>query len=156
MIILRSKLFSLNSMGEEQIIIECSNGPIILKKAHPIKPVQWLGKIFKSIRNSQEKALYYDAYIGNNKIGDVALGEQSPIEMMINWIGIDKAYRGKYYATEILKYFINFARSKKYRAITLEWDGNDPVAIDIYKKLGFVEDKTIPTDKSLTFMRKIL
>lgn len=154
MIILR-KLFSLNSNGEDMITINCSNGPIILKKTYPIEPFRWLGKVIKPIGKSQGKALNYDVFIGDKRIGDIMMGEQSPIEMMINFIDIDKTYRGKHYATEILKYFINFARSKKYRKVTLEWDKLDPSALHIYKKLGFVEDKDKSTDE-LTFMSKTL
>lgn len=154
MIILR-KLFSLNSNGEDTITINCIDGPITLKKIYPIKPIKWLGEVIKPIGKSQGKVLNYDVYVGDKRIGDILMGEQSPIEMMINFIDIKKDYRGKHYATEILKYFINFARSKKYRKVTLEWDKLDPAAIHIYKKLGFVEDKDKSTDE-LTFMRKTL
>lgn len=155
MIILRSKLFSLNQNGEDTITINCSNGPLTLKKYYPSKPIKWLGKVIKPLGRAQEKALYYDVYLGDKKIGEINLGEETPIELIISWIGINKEYRGNHYATEILKHFINFARSKKYRVVTIEWDKGDPVAIDIYKKLGFVIDKD-RSGETLTIMHKSL
>lgn len=157
MIVLRNKLFSLRDEGGDTITVNCNNGPLILKKYLPIKPVEWLGKIIKPIGRAQEKSLYYDVYLkdDNKKIGEINLSETSPIEITICWVGINKEYRGNHYATEILKYFINFARSKKYRVVTIEWDGGDESAIHIYKKLGFVEDSE-ESGNGLTIMHKSL
>lgn len=157
MIVLRNKLFSLRDECGDTVTINCNNGPLILKKYLPIKPVEWLGKLIKPIGDAQKNSLYYDVFLksDNKKIGEVNVAETSPIEMTICWIGINKEYRGNHYATEILKYFINIARSKKYRIVTIEWDGHDRSAIHIYKNLGFIENPE-ESEYGLTIMHKSL
>lgn len=60
----------------------------------------------------------------------------------LNYIYIDKEYRGKNYASLLLEYFIEECKKKKCINITLEVSVNNKSGINLYKKYGF-EEKAI-------------
>ena len=60
----------------------------------------------------------------------------------LNYIYIDKEYRGKNYASLLLEYFIEECKKKKCTNITLEVSVNNKSGINLYKKYGF-EEKAI-------------
>ena len=59
---------------------------------------------------------------------------------------IDKNYQGKGYGKDAfnigLKFFV-----KKYKPTMVELDTRNPIAANLYKKIGFVEYKREPNDK---------
>lgn len=114
MIILRRKVFSIYSiLRDNDITINCCNGPIVLKKSS----LEEVKSLFKNAKNPIEKVLVYDAYVGDTKIGIVQLSENSAVEIEFDWINL--ADKTGMYFVGILEHFIDLARSSRYRIFTL-------------------------------------
>ena len=150
--IIKRKYFSL-TLRDSGKDIDLGGG-LVMKQI----PLNLVGKLLRNIpviRRRQDTALLYNVYFNGEKIGYIHLGEEKPEEIYINWLGIDKKYRGNHYATRVMEKAIEFIKSlKKYKIITLEWDRDDPSAYHIYKKLGFVEDKNSNPEDELLVMHK--
>lgn len=102
-----------------------------------------------TLRNSEGK-----------KIGTMNLYDESNKSMNIVWLGVNKKYRGKGYATDALNQAIELAKKKKMSQVTLEVPGTSNDAHHIYRKLGFKDGEVIsPVDDAwggLTEMKKDL
>ena len=56
----------------------------------------------------------------------------------LNYIWIDKNYRGNHYSIELIEYMIRYAHNKSItQNITLEVSIDNLVAINLYEKFGF-------------------
>lgn len=57
----------------------------------------------------------------------------------LNYIWIDEKKRGKKYATDLIGYMIDYANKKRsIDNITLEVSKNNPIALHLYEKMGFI------------------
>lgn len=137
MIILRNKLFSIYSIGNN-IKINCGSGLISLVKTGP----EELINIFKGHKQEEkpnDRILIYDVFVGDVKIGIVQLMENSAVELELDWINLnDKT--GEYFIS-LLEYFINLAISGKYRVFTLGlYKCSDDIKNKCLDYYGFVND----------------
>lgn len=122
-----------------------------------------LAKLFgsKNIRTLETLA-DYNILEGKTNIGALDLTEISKEELNVMWIEVDKDYRGRGFAQEVLKWVIKFAKERKYKTLTLEVPGTSPDARHIYEKLGFKEVGQISSPDEdffwggLTAMKKVL
>ena len=56
---------------------------------------------------------------------------------------IDKEYRGRKIASNLLNILLNFAKEKKYKKIVLDTYKEFEIAIKYYEKIGFIRKKQI-------------
>lgn len=71
------------------------------------------------------------------KVANLFMNKESDFSVNINWINTKKMYRGKGYATAILKDAEKFSKEKGFNQITLEVPEKDNPAIHLYTKQGF-------------------
>lgn len=87
---------------------------------------------------------YYLAYKDKEAIGITGLYEYKdmPDEMWIAWFGVLPEHRRLGYGSKILEWTMKKALSQKKKTIRLytEMGGNNE-AIELYRKLGFIEEK---------------
>ena len=132
MIIFRSKSFSIYSIGrEDEIKINCSGGMLSLKRSGldeiktifnnskllDKKPTDKNGEEDTRPVNKENRVLVYDVFLGDNKLGVVQLSENSAVEVELDWINLNDT-TGEYFIG-LLEYFINLARSCRYRVFIL-------------------------------------
>lgn len=119
MIIFRKKYFSIYSrLSDNNILIECNNGPIKLVKSNLEEVKSVLNIKSEDKRVNTEKILVFDAFVDNNKIGIIQLSENDPIEVELDWIGLLKDNNDSYLLS-IISYFLNLSVSSKYRRFIL-------------------------------------
>lgn len=131
MIIFRSKSFSIYSIGrEDEIKINCSGGMLSLKRSGldevraifnnskllDKKPTDKNGENTRPVKK-EDRVLVYDVFLGDNKLGVVQLSENSAVEVELDWINLNDT-TGEYFIG-LLEYFINLARSCRYRIFIL-------------------------------------
>lgn len=97
-----------------------------------------------SIYYPDDKVKYYLAYKNKKAIGITGLYEykDTPNENWIAWFGVLPEYRRLGYGSKILEWTMEKAKNSQKTIIRLytEMGGNDK-AIELYRKLGFVEEK---------------
>ena len=126
---------TLNNSYNEQTILKSNKG-ILIEQDRKNFIQKFLSKS-KKIMESQMNTKIFTLKLNSNKIGDIQLYQESPESINIVWIGIDDEYRGKGYATSVMKEVEKFVKSKGYKQITLEVPGISPDARHIYEKQGF-------------------
>ena len=143
---MKLKRFSKLDNFENSIkIINKKTGEVLSIKRFSNLLIKILSKIFKGIRDMQTKKPAFDIYSNNSKIAELILNERSEEELNIIWIEVYPGNTGKGIAQSILSELIKFAKSQKYKYLTLEVPGNSPDAKHIYEKLGFKEDGILTT-----------
>lgn len=137
MIILRNKLFSIYSI-EDKLKINCSAGLISLVKTN-LDEVINIFKGHKQEEKPNDRILVYDVFVNETKIGIIQLMENSAVEIELDWINLNDKV-GEYFIS-LLEYFINLAKSCRYRLFTLGLykctDDLKNKCLDFY---GFVND----------------
>ncbi|MGL4773376.1 MAG: GNAT family N-acetyltransferase [Clostridium sp.] len=104
-----------------------------------------LGEVFNDLKKDTRLA---DAVIDSeNRSGFMALYNGKEVgtfslnleegEMFLHAFGVHKDFRGKGFGEEIIKYAITEGK-KRSKRIILDVDSNNPIAFNLYKKIGFV------------------
>jgi GNAT superfamily N-acetyltransferase len=112
-----------------RLLTKCSNG---------IKSFRYFDKRpLEIIQNHKVTIIGYD-----NNNHPVAYGHLDSEDEKV-WLGVLVAddMRGKGMGNQILDFLISFAIENKINRICLSVDNNNSIAIDLYKKKGFVETK---------------
>ena len=63
-------------------------------------------------------------------------------------------YKGKGHAAETVEVILNHFKQKGAKAVQIQVNKENTVAIHVYKKCGFEEDGTVPWNKEFLFMKK--
>ena len=125
MIIFRRRLFSIYSIDRinDELKVNCSKGTLHLRKTN-LEKIK--SEIFKNNnkllddnnREESKKILAYDVFTDDGRrIGIVQLSENSAVEVELDWINLNDT-TGEYFIG-LLEYFINLARSCRYRVFIL-------------------------------------
>jgi len=113
------------------------NSKITLKKADRHFLGKLLRKLSKSVRKEQDIFTVFDIYVDESQIGDVQIYENSPEELQIPFLWIDRSdNRGFGIGTEVIKGLIPVFKKYGYKTLTLEALKN---RVPFYKRLGFKE-----------------
>ena len=123
--------------------------------------VEWLEKYFyvepydeKVLSNPQKHIIETGGYIFFIKnetkiIGTIALIDQQTY-FELSKMAILPEYRGQKMGQKLIEYCINFAKQKKWKSITLYSHKKLVPAINLYKKVSFVE---VPLEKDVHYER---
>ena len=123
--------------------------------------VEWLEKYFyvepydeKVLSNPQKHIIETGGYIFFIKnetkiIGTIALIDQQTY-FELSKMAILPEYRGQKMGQKLIEYCINFAKQKKWKSITLYSHKKLVPAINLYKKVGFVE---VPLERDVHYER---
>ncbi|TXD49109.1 GNAT family N-acetyltransferase [Polaribacter sp. IC073] len=123
--------------------------------------VEWLEKNFyvepydeKVLSNPKESIIDHGGFIFFVKheskiIGTVALINQNTY-FELSKMAISPEYRGLKIGKQLIRYCINFAKEEQWKSITLYSHRKLVPAINLYKKVGFVE---VPLEKEVHYER---
>ena len=137
----------LNTHMEGHIKFKAKNGDEIeLKRIYPSIVARTLSKINPNIKKEMQKSSDFSINVNGKKIGDVELYQTNKKELNGVWLGINKEYRGKGYATSVLNNVLDYAKEAGNKKFTLEVPGNSPDARHIYEKAGLKAIKKISSD----------
>lgn len=112
--------------------------------------VEWLEKFFyvepydqKVLSNPQEFIIDKGGYIffakyNNEIIGTVALINQNSF-FELSKMAVSPKYQGLKIGQKLMDYCINFSKQKNWKSITLYSHRKLVPAINLYKKIGFIE-----------------
>lgn len=103
----------------------------------------------------RESSLAYAIYLDEAIIGMVILDEEGTegvYEFTELFIADD--YKGKGHAAETVEVILNHFKQKGAKAVRLQVNKENVIAIHVYKKCGFKEDEIVPWDKEFLFMKK--
>lgn len=93
----------------------------------------------------EEHYTYFLAYEGEVMIGFCGVKPDGE-RLFLSKLYLKKAYRGKGYATILLKKAIAFAKEQKLTKIYLTCNKFNTHSLDVYKKKGFYELDAVQTD----------
>lgn len=79
----------------------------------------------------------FNAKIGKKKVGSIHLRKDPNNEMNIEWMNVKKKHRGKGYATQMMKFAEDFARSKGSTKMTAELVNSSKDMGHILNKFGY-------------------
>jgi ribosomal protein S18 acetylase RimI-like enzyme len=112
--------------------------------------VEWLEKFFyvepydqKVLSNPQEFIIDKGGYIffakyNNEIVGTVALINQNSF-FELSKMAVSPKYQGLKIGQKLMDYCINFSKQKNWKSITLYSHRKLVPAINLYKKIGFIE-----------------
>ena len=63
-------------------------------------------------------------------------------------------YKGKGHATEAMRAILDHFMKKGAKAVRMQVNKENAIAIHVYQKCGFEEDGTVPWNEEFLFMRK--
>ena len=136
-----------NSHMEGHTRFTAKNGDVIELKRVKMSPIaKGLGKVSPNIRAEQAKRSNFNVVVNGKKVGDVELYQEKSKSLNGVWLGINPKYRGKGYATAVMKNVVEYAREAGNKTFTLEVPGNSPDARHIYEKYGAVDVGQISSD----------
>lgn len=137
---LNPKFHSLKTRNKDgEISLEKDPSPLISRG---------LSRISGRYRSRSAKlATYSIKDRSGKKVGDLQLSEESPNELNVVWVGVNKSQRGHGTATSTMKAVQKSAKKMGYKKVTLEVPGNSPDARHIYEKLGFKDKGKIDNDE---------
>ena len=79
-------------------------------------------------------------YSGDNLVAVFYLDDEKP-DLFIRGLEIKEEFRGKGYGKKVLDLIRNYAKSKKYKFLTLNFYKSNDIAKKLYIGYGFIEDK---------------
>lgn len=79
-------------------------------------------------------------YSDGNLIAVFYLDDEKP-DLFIRGLEVKEEFRGKGYGKKVLDLIRNYAKSKKYKFLTLNFYKTNKIAERLYRNYGFVEDK---------------
>ena len=103
----------------------------------------------------RDSSLAYAIYLDKKIIGMVILdekGNEGVYEFTDLFIADD--YRGKGYAAEAMNAILDHFREKNAKAVRMQVNKENAIAIHVYKKCGFEEVGTVPWNEEFLFMEK--
>lgn len=103
----------------------------------------------------RESSLAYAIYLDEAIIGMVILDEEGTegvYEFTELFIADD--YKGKGHAAETVEVILNHFKQKGAKAVRMQVNKENVIAIHVYQKCGFEEDGIVPWDKEFLFMKK--
>lgn len=129
------------------------SGELTLEENELGKISKLIGKLSPRAAENQAKSLSFSVKDKTGrKVGNLFLDRKSSDELNINWIDIKKTYRGRGYAQSVLSTDKREAQNAGYKKLSLEVPDEDPAALHIYKKMGFVVTGRSEDDGVLTNM----
>jgi ribosomal protein S18 acetylase RimI-like enzyme len=123
--------------------------------------VEWLEKFFfvepydkKVLSNPQEYIIDAGGFIFFIKNEDVIIGTVALINQNtffeLSKMAISPAYQGLKIGQQLIEYCITFAKEQQWKTITLYSNRKLVPAINLYKKVGFIE---VPLEKDVHYER---
>ncbi|MDD7913924.1 GNAT family N-acetyltransferase [Polaribacter ponticola] len=123
--------------------------------------VEWLKKYFyvepydeKILSNPKKYVLEPGGYIFFAKYNDEIVGVVSLINQKtffeLSKMAVSPKYQGLKIGLQLMNFSINFAKNKKWESITLYSHRSLVPAINLYKKMGFIE---IPVEENSHYER---
>ena len=123
--------------------------------------VEWLKKYFyvepydeKVLSNPKKYVLEPGGYIFFAKYNDEIVGVVSLINQKtffeLSKMAVSPKYQGLKIGLQLMNFSINFAKNKKWESITLYSHRSLVPAINLYKKMGFIE---IPVEENSHYER---
>lgn len=79
-------------------------------------------------------------YSDGNLIAVFYLDDEKP-DLFIRGLEVKEEFRGKGYGKKVLDLIRNYAKSKRYKFLTLNFYKTNKIAERLYRNYGFVEDK---------------
>ena len=79
-------------------------------------------------------------YSGDNLISVFYLDDEKP-DLFIRGLEIKEEFRGKGYGKKVLDLIRNYAKSKKYKFLTLNFYKSNKIAEKLYRNYGFIDDE---------------
>lgn len=128
-----------NALIAEDTFIELSGKPITLKEQE-----KWLKELLDQVKKKERIHIVVKVkgrYAGN---GEVRIGKYRHGHVGNIGIALASPYREEGIGTELLKKLFDEARRAGLRLLTISCYENNPRALHIYEKLGFVRAGTIP------------
>ena len=120
--------------------------PITIEQLKKTSLQKLIARGSRHVYKKQMNTKIFEIKIGEKRIGDLELYQESPTSVNVPWLGIDSKQRGNGYATASLMTAAHECKERGYKTMTLEVPGNSPDARHIYEKLGFVAGKQISED----------
>ena len=137
----------LNDHMKDHMKFKARNGDTIeLKRVYPSAIARGFSKINPNFKKEIAKNSNFNVVVNDKKVGTVELYQESDKVLNGTWIGIDEKYRGRGYASAIMKNVLDYAREAGNEKFTLEVPGDSPDARHIYEKQGAVALKKISND----------
>lgn len=123
--------------------------------------VSWLEKFFyvepydeKVLSNPKEYIIDNGGYIFFIKLDSKIIGTAAFINQKsyfeLSKMAVTQEYQGLQLGKKLIKHCISFAKEKKWNSITLYSHRKLETAINLYKKVGFIE---IPLEKDVHYER---
>jgi ribosomal protein S18 acetylase RimI-like enzyme len=135
-------------LGPNQISRKTKSGETVtLSRTPPTAIAKFIGRHSSRYTNRYNNSAFMTVTNSQGKkIGDASVIKKSRDELNLVWLGINKAERGKGYATAIMQGAVEFGKQEGFSKLTLEVPGNSPDALHIYEKLGFKAGKSLGDD----------
>jgi len=140
---------TLNSNYYEKSVLSAKGKdgtPITIEQLEKGTFAKILARGSKHVYKEQMNTKNFEIKIGEKRIGDLELYQESPTSVNVVWLGINSKQRGNGYATASLMAAAHECKERGYKTMTLEVPGDSPDARHIYEKLGFVAGKQISED----------
>jgi len=140
---------TLNSDYYEQSILSTKGKdgtPITIEQLKKTGLQKLIARGSEHVYKEQMNTKNFEIKIGEKRIGDLELYQESPTSVNVVWLGVDSKQRGKGYATACLIAAAHECKERGYKKMTLEVPGDSPDARHIYEKLGFVAHEQISDD----------
>lgn len=97
-------------------------------------------------RSNSKNSYSFKASVGKKKVGNLYLRKDPNKEMNIEWMNVKKKHKGKGYATSMMKFAEDFAKSKGSTKLTAEVVNSSPDMMHIVKKLGYTKVSQLTND----------
>ena len=103
----------------------------------------------------RETSLAYAIYLDKDIIGMVILDEKGTEGVYeFTDLFIADNYKGKGHAAEAMRAILDHFMKKGAKAVRMQVNKENAIAIHVYQKCGFEEDGTVPWNEEFLFMRK--
>lgn len=101
-----------------------------------------MDKAINNVKNSYS----FNAKVNGKKVGNINFRKDPNNEMNIEWMDVKKKHRGKGYATKMMKFAEEFAKSQGATKITAEWVNNSKDMGHILDKFGYKKVSQLTND----------
>ena len=127
----------LNDHMKGHTTFTAKNGDTIeLRRQYPAAIARTIAKVNPNFKKEIAKNSNFKVIVNGKKVGDVELYQKGKKELNGVWLGVDKKYRGRGYASAIMKNVLDYAKESGNDTFTLEVPGHSPDARHIYEKQG--------------------